>query len=110
MTRIADKSRITESLRDIDLVPAMESAFRVYSAGLAVVPPVAELLFDSPPGDVHIKYGYVRGELYYVVKVASGFYQNPGLGLPSSTGLMLLFAQQTGQLEAVLLDEGTRLS
>jgi ornithine cyclodeaminase len=26
-----------------------------------VVPPVGELLFDDPPGDVHIKYGFIRG-------------------------------------------------
>ena len=106
MTIIARKSQIVDALRDIDLISVMERAFRIYSAGEAVVPPVAELLFDSPPGDVHIKYGYVRGESYYVVKVASGFYQNPGLGLPASNGLMLLFVQKTGELKAILLDEG----
>ena len=77
-----------------------------YSQGRAVVPPVGELLFEDPPADVHIKYGYVRGDGYYVIKVASGFYQNPQLGLPSSNGLMLLFSRHTGVLEAVLLDEG----
>lgn len=84
----------------------MERAFVAYSQGRAVVPPVGELLFEDPPADVHIKYGYVRGDGYYVIKVASGFYQNPQLGLPSSNGLMLLFSRHTGVLEAVLLDEG----
>jgi len=72
-----------------------------------VIPPVAELAFVKPPGDVHIKYGYLQGGESYVVKIASGFYDNPQRGLPSSQGLMLLFSQQTGQLQAVLLDEGT---
>jgi ornithine cyclodeaminase len=67
---------------------------------------VGELIFDQPPGDVHIKYGYIIGEKYYVIKIASGFYENPNLGLPSGQGLMLLFNQHTGQLEALLLDEG----
>ena len=85
---------------------AMERAFVNYSSGRAVVPPVGELVFEDPPGDVHIKYGYVRGDEYYVVKIASGFYNNAQLGLPSSNGLMLLFSQRSGELRAVLLDEG----
>ncbi|GFR77281.1 threonine dehydratase [Elysia marginata] len=39
----------------------MEKAFIDYSQGNSVVPPVAELLFENPPGDVHIKYGYIKG-------------------------------------------------
>ena len=42
-----------ESMRD--LIPAIEAAFASYSAGRSVVPPVGELLFDDPPGEVHIK-------------------------------------------------------
>jgi ornithine cyclodeaminase len=68
------------------------------------VPPVGELLLEQ--GEVHIKYGAVMGDDYYVIKVASGFYENPTLGLPSSNGLMLVFRQDTGEPEAVLLDEG----
>jgi ornithine cyclodeaminase len=70
------------------------------------VPPVGELRFQDPPGDVHIKYGYVPGEEYYVIKIASGFYRNPEVNLPSSNGLMLLFSQKTGVMKCLLLDEG----
>ncbi len=101
---IVERSRIEEVLADIDLLPMIESAFRGYSAGRAVVPPVGELLLDK--GEVHIKYGAIAGDDYYVIKVASGFYGNPGLGLPSSNGMMLVFRQDTGEPEAVLLDEG----
>jgi len=68
------------------------------------VPPVGELMLEK--GEVHIKYGYLRGGEYYVIKIASGFYGNSQLGLPSGNGLMLLFNQQTGQPAAILLDEG----
>lgn len=61
---------------------------------------------DNPPGDVHLKYGYIQGDAYYVIKIASGFYENQKLGLPSSNGLMLLFCQKTGELLSILLDEG----
>ena len=47
------------------------------------MPPVGELIFEDPPGDVHIKYGYIKGDEYYVIKLASGFYDNPKRGLPS---------------------------
>lgn len=93
-------------LPTIDLVEALESGFVAYSQGKAVVPPVGELLFQDPPGDVHIKYGYVPGEDYYVIKIASGFYRNPEVNLPSSNGLMLLFCQKTGVLKCFLMDEG----
>jgi len=101
---IVSLEQIKEILPSIDLIPAIEAGFTAYSAGKAVVPPVGELLMDR--GDVHIKYGYLRGDKYYVIKIASGFYDNPGLGLPSGNGLMLLFDQQTGELVSILLDEG----
>lgn len=97
---------IRERLSTVDLLLAMERAFSAYSQGQAVIPPVGELQFSDPPGDVHIKYGYINGGRYYVVKIASGFYDNPVLGIPSSQGLMLLFEQETGRLASILLDEG----
>ncbi|NRA96638.1 MAG: ornithine cyclodeaminase family protein [Planctomycetes bacterium] len=84
----------------------MEAAFVAYADGRCVVPPPGELTFQDPPGDVHIKYGYISGDDHFVVKIASGFYDNPALGLSSCDGLMLVFAQRTGALEAILLDEG----
>ena len=96
--------QIETVMPDIDLIPAIEEGFRRYSAQQAVVPPVGELLLDK--GEVHIKYGYLHGGAYYVIKIASGFYGNTQLGLPTSNGMMLLFNQETGLLEAILLDEG----
>jgi ornithine cyclodeaminase len=98
--------QIYDAVASIDLVPIIEEGFVAYSEGKAVVPPVGELLFRDPPGDVHIKYGYLRGDAYYVIKIASGFYENPKLNLPSGNGLMLLFNQKTGELLSILLDEG----
>ncbi len=97
---------IEEYLKTVDLIPLIEEGFIAYSSGQAVVPPVGELLFENPPGETHIKYGYIKQQPYYVVKIASGFYENAKLGLKSSQGLMLLFSQQTGELLCVLLDEG----
>jgi len=103
---IVDLGRIEQALERVDVVDLIERGFVAYSRGQVVVPPVGELLFDEPPGDVHIKYGYIRGDDSFVIKVASGFYGNPRLGLPSGQGLMLLFCSRTGSLKAVLLDNG----
>ena len=97
---------IKTALAAIDPLPLIEAGFVAYSRGRAVVPPVGELVFDDPPGDVHIKYGYIRDGEVYVIKVASGFPDNLRLGLPSGDGLMLVFDRRTGVLRAVLLDEG----
>lgn len=104
--KIINLDQIKEALEPIDIVLAIEKGFVAYSNGNAVVPPVGELLFKNPPGDVHIKYGYILGDEYYVIKIASGFYDNPKLNLPSSNGLMLLFSQKTGAILGILLDEG----
>ena len=104
--QVIELDRINRALRSVDLLSEIEAGFIAYSDGKAVIPPVGELLFGSPPGDVHIKYGYVSGDDYYVIKIASGFYDNPKLGLPSSNGMMLLFNQRTGTPECILLDGG----
>jgi ornithine cyclodeaminase len=105
MIRFAGPGEIRDALRGLDPIPLIEAGFAAYSRGEVVVPPVGELLFEDPPGDVHIKYGYIKGDEYYVVKLASGFYDNPKRGLPSSNGIMLLFDLRTGEPRAILHDE-----
>ena len=106
MTNIINIDQIKHALPHIDLLKIIEEGFVAYSKGQVVVPPVGELIFEDPPGEVHIKYGYIRQNDHFVIKIASGFYDNPDLGLSSSQGLMLVFCQKTGLLKAILLDEG----
>lgn len=95
-----------ETIGDDKLTTAIEQGFVAYSEGRVVVPPVGHLQFDKPPGDAHIKYGYIPGDSTYIVKLASSFYDNPKQGLPSSNGLMIVCSQKTGEPLGVLLDEG----
>ncbi|MBM3571725.1 MAG: ornithine cyclodeaminase family protein, partial [Alphaproteobacteria bacterium] len=104
MTRILRRPEIEAALAKADLLRRIEDGFAAYSAGRCHVPPVGELLMDK--GEAHIKYGCIVGDATYLVKIASGFYGNPTLGLPSGNGVMLIFSQNTGALETVLLDEG----
>jgi ornithine cyclodeaminase len=105
MPEIFDRAQIEDALQKVDVTTAIEHGFVAYSQGKVVVPPVGELVFENPPGDVHIKYGYIKDDDYFVIKVASGFYGNVEIGLSPSDGLMLVFSQKTAQLECILLDE-----
>ena len=87
-----------------ELITELEEGYALYSEGKVEVPPVGFLHFQDPLGDVHIKYGYIKGDRVYVIKMASGFH-NPELGITASDGLLLVFSQQTGKLESILLDE-----
>ena len=102
--KIATLAQIKDVLPALDLIPAIEEGFAAYSSGRATVPPVGEMILDK--GEVHIKSGFIEGEEFYVIKIASGFYGNRSIGLPSGNGCMLLFKQRTGEPAAILLDEG----
>ncbi len=101
---ILDLATIREHL-DIDAVRQdCERNFDEYSKGNSVVPPVGYLAF--PDGECHIKYGYIKGDPCFVVKIAAGFYGNVAKGLKPSVGMMLICSTETGYPLAVLNDEG----
>jgi len=104
--QVFNLEQIKSIIGKIEITPIIEEGFVAYSQGKVVVPPPGELIFESPPGDTHIKYGYIEGDEFFVIKIASGFYENFKLDLPSSSGLMLLFSQKSGMLASILLDEG----
>lgn len=106
MTEIVPLADIRRALSEIDLVTVMERAFTSYSRGEVTVPPVGELLFDAPPGEMHVKYGAIRGDDVFVVKLATGFPGNAAAGLPPFGGVVLVFSARTGLLNQILLDEG----
>jgi len=105
MTKVLELDEIKRLIDVPLLIREIEAGFVLYSEGKVVVPPVGFLHFDQPPGDVHIKYGFVKNDDVYVLKMASGFYNNADLGLPVADGLILVFSQQTGHIELILHDE-----
>jgi len=106
VVKVYELNQIETALQQVDTVSIIEQGFVAYSNGEVVVPPVGEMIFSDPPGDVHIKYGYIKNDEYYVIKIASGFYKNQYFGIPSSDGLMLIFNQKTGELLCLLNDRG----
>ena len=104
--RIVSLGEIEQALDKAAALAAIEEGFRRFSAGEVQLSAVGHLGFPAVPGDCHIKGGYVEGEDVFVVKVATGFYRNRDLGLPTTNGFMAVFSAVTGEPLALLCDEG----
>ncbi len=61
MSKLISLETIRRIVPQLDVVALMEEGFVAYSEGRAVIPPVGELIFEDPPGETHIKYGYIQG-------------------------------------------------
>ena len=84
----------------------IQNAYIASAEGKVQTAEVVHLGFPEANGDCHIKSGHINGTASYVIKIASGFYDNPSKGLPSSNGMMLAFSAENGKTVAILRDEG----
>ncbi len=104
---ILSESELKKMMKlDLQIVAEIERGFAELSRGNALVPPIMMLPVPERNGEVDIKSAFIRGIKSMAVKIASGFFQNPDLGLPSQSGQMLVVSAETGFLEGVLLDNG----
>ncbi|MEP3436816.1 MAG: ectoine utilization protein EutC [Hoeflea sp.] len=91
---------------DLEAIACVEQAFAALAGGEVVMPPILSMAIAPFNGEVDVKTAFVPGIDSFAIKISPGFFDNPKLGLPSTSGLMVLFAAQTGMLEALLLDNG----
>ena len=91
---------------DLDAVACVESAFAALARGGVVMPPILSMDIAEQNGEVDVKTAYVPGLDSFAIKMSPGFFDNPKKGLPSTSGLMILFSSSTGVVEALLLDNG----
>jgi len=107
MTIILQSEEIKQIVHlNSELIPIIEEAFKSLSKGETVMPPILRLDIKKYHGESDVKAAYIEGLDSFAIKVASGFFNNPSLGLPSSNGLMILLDSKTGVLKSVLLDKG----
>jgi ornithine cyclodeaminase/alanine dehydrogenase-like protein (mu-crystallin family) len=85
---------------------AVERAFTAYSTGQAQLPSVIALDVAENRGEIHMKAGHLRNGPYYAIKIISGFWDNPQLGLPALNGMVVVFDAKTGAPAGFLLDNG----
>ncbi len=100
------KSDIEASFDFDASVKAIRSCYIAASNKTVSLPPVGHIPFTSVNGDCHIKAGHIHEEPIFVIKIATGFYDNPKFGKPSSNGMMVVFSALTGEPVAVIEDEG----
>ena len=89
---------------DPDCLNTIEDAFTSLCEGKVEMPPVMHIEVAEHRGDVDIKSACVRGLDHLAVKVASGFFDNPKLGLPSGGAMVVVLSARTGFCESVMLD------
>ena len=103
---VIDESALRAVITPHVAVAAIREAFRADGEGRAHVPAVINLDVPAKRGEFHVKTALIDGVPHVAVKIASGFYDNPALGLPSGSGLMAVFDAATGMPVAILLDNG----
>lgn len=81
--------RRSVSMGDAGLA-AIEHAFIWLVEGEVAIPPIIRIKVADNNGDVVIKSAYVRGVEGFVGKIASGFFNNPKLSLPSGSAMMVV--------------------
>jgi len=105
--RILTESELRECVgADMQSLRTVENAFTWLQEDRVMMPPIMHIEVSEHNGDVDIKSAYVKGCDRFAVKLASGFFNNPKLGLPSSSAMVVLFSAKTGFCEAVFLDNG----
>lgn len=87
-------------------VAAVERGFRALATGEATLPDPLVLELPGLAAEVHVKGAFLAGARHIVLKVATGFYRNQALGLPSGDGLFLLLDARTGAPAFLLVDHG----
>lgn len=89
-----------------DALTRLKAGFEAFSAGRVQLPPAQQFAFAQAEGDCCIKSAWIEGSESFCVKISTGFYNNPSLGLPSNDGLNMVFSAQTGQPLVLLNDSG----
>ena len=79
---------------DLDTIQCIEDGFRALAGGNVAMPPILSMAIKDFNGEVDVKTAYVPGLDSFAVKISPGFFDNPKIGLPSTSGLMVLFSAE----------------
>jgi ornithine cyclodeaminase len=90
----------------VEAIEAVAEGFSKLAEGKVSLPPIMRIDVPDNHGEVDVKTAYIHGLDSFAIKIASGFHDNRLLDLPTGSGMMVLISAQTGQPQAVLLDNG----
>ena len=103
---IFHEEAIRQAVDDVTALKSAETAFEALARGRALVPPPLGVELPGVQGEVHVKGAWIHDAPIFAFKAATGFYANASRGLPSGSGLVLVFDSSTGFPLAVLADNG----
>lgn len=103
---VVDELAIRSALTYRHALAAAERAFTALARHQVVSPMPMGVDFPDIHGEVHVKGAYIQDAPIFAFKVATGFYGNVELGVPTGSGLVLVFDAHTGFPKAVLADNG----
>ncbi len=104
--KLVTEEQLRRLVAEEEALEAVEMAFRALSEGRVIQPPPMGMELREVRGEVHVKGAYLKGEPIFAMKVASGFYRNQARGLPTGSGLVLVFDAATGFPLALFQDNG----
>jgi ornithine cyclodeaminase/alanine dehydrogenase-like protein (mu-crystallin family) len=103
---LVDLAAIEAAVRPEEILDTVRHALVAHAEGRTTVPPPIHLAFPAHDADCHVKAGWIEGADDFAVKIASGSYRNAERGLPTNHGLVVVLSAVTGQVRAILADEG----
>ena len=103
---VFDLAAIKKAAASQLVLDTVRDALIAHADGRTIVPPPLHIDFPEADGDCHVKAGWIAGATDFTVKIATGFYRNPALGLPTNHGLVCVVSARTGQIRALLDDRG----
>jgi ectoine utilization protein EutC len=104
---VLNESEIRGSVSlNIEAMEEIKKGFTALAKGDVTLPPILRIDIDENHGEVDVKTAYIHDLDSFAIKIASGFFENPKLGLPSGSGMMVLVSATTGFPLAILLDNG----
>ncbi|HKJ02081.1 MAG TPA: hypothetical protein VJ997_06485 [Longimicrobiales bacterium] len=104
--RVFDEAMIRDVVTDAVALTSARQAFLALGRREALVPPPLGVDLEDVGGEIHVKGAYLAGSPIFAFKVATGFYGNTARGLPSGSGLVLVFDAATGFPLGLLADNG----
>lgn len=92
---ILSQDEVRSCLPMRDAIKAVKEAYMAFAEGRVKMTPVVHLGVEKYRGEVDIKSGCVEDFGLIGTKIASGFYDNPKIGLPSSMAVIILMDLKT---------------
>ncbi|MGQ9719770.1 MAG: ornithine cyclodeaminase family protein [Candidatus Jordarchaeum sp.] len=105
---ILSQEEVKSCLSISDAIKAVTEAHKAFTKGRVELPPVVHLNVEKYRGEVDIKSGFVEDFGLIGTKIASGFYDNPKLGLPSGIAVIILMDLKTSIPLAIM--DGTYIT